>query len=329
MTKLYSLFSNEVIDTAQKVVELNQVVVNQDGVQSVVINIYNFSNRDGYQYEILDIRTLKSFRTQIIRPLSNKFGIGTYYDDKNPTFLSNEEVADLIKKMNVRIKLETEEAEIKRVEREATEAKGKEWLNNNLPHDAKAIIVACFIGCDYNPNADYQDYSASQYKILGFSTSVKTYFAELRKYAGNFKKTEFLQEEAEHLERRERKGSYLGNVIGWVIKKVVIQNREEFIHTWSYRAGNPDNIFIKDSQLSLIPTQVKIDLENLKFEIVQYSEKCIALFGDTKPIKDKLGDRNGLNGKFNPRLTHNGIKTAGWIFLKSKEEDLKTFLGEI
>jgi hypothetical protein len=43
----------------------------------------------------------------------------------------------------------------------------------------------------------------------------------------------------------------------------------------------------------------------LQFEIVDYSEKAIALFGDTKEIKDLL---KAMGGKFNPRLTYNGDK---------------------
>lgn len=61
----------------------------------------------------------------------------------------------------------------------------------------------------------------------------------------------------------------------------------------------------------------------LCFEIVDYSEKAIALFGDTKAIKDLL---SAMGGKFNPRLTHNNEKRAGWIFSKTKREELNTVL---
>ena len=53
----------------------------------------------------------------------------------------------------------------------------------------------------------------------------------------------------------------------------------------------------------------------LHFEIVYYSEKSIALFGDTKEIKDLL---KAMGGKFNPRLTYNAGKSTGWIFGLSK-----------
>jgi len=64
--------------------------------------------------------------------------------------------------------------------------------------------------------------------------------------------------------------------------------------------------------------------DNLHFEIVDYSEKAIALFGDTKPIKDLL---SAMGGKFNPRLAYKEGKKAGWIFSKAKREELEGVLS--
>ena len=47
--------------------------------------------------------------------------------------------------------------------------------------------------------------------------------------------------------------------------------------------------------------------------LIDYSEKAIAVYGDTKPIKDKL---LSLGGKFNMNLTISGVKRPGWIFSK-------------
>lgn len=57
---------------------------------------------------------------------------------------------------------------------------------------------------------------------------------------------------------------------------------------------------------------------NLSLEIVEYSEKAIAVFGDTKPIKDVL---KNLNGLFRANLTYKGERRAGWIY--SKKQELK------
>lgn len=52
-------------------------------------------------------------------------------------------------------------------------------------------------------------------------------------------------------------------------------------------------------------------------EIVDYSEKAVAVFGDTKAIKEQLKE---LGGRFNPALNYNGGKRAGWIFSKKQAD---------
>lgn len=58
-------------------------------------------------------------------------------------------------------------------------------------------------------------------------------------------------------------------------------------------------------------------------EIVDYSEKAIAVFGNTKAIKDQLKD---LGGHFNPSLNNNGEKRAGWIFSKKQADKVKELI---
>lgn len=55
----------------------------------------------------------------------------------------------------------------------------------------------------------------------------------------------------------------------------------------------------------------QVEVKAGQVQIVDYSEKAIAIIGDTKPIKDKLKE---LGGKFNFRLSCG----AGWIFPKTK-----------
>lgn len=59
-------------------------------------------------------------------------------------------------------------------------------------------------------------------------------------------------------------------------------------------------------------------------EIEDYSEKAIAVFGETKAIKDEL---KKLGGKFNPALKHNGEKRAGWIFSKKQADKVRALLA--
>ena len=53
--------------------------------------------------------------------------------------------------------------------------------------------------------------------------------------------------------------------------------------------------------------------------VIEYSDKAIAVIGDTKPIKELL---ISLGGSFNPRLSCG----AGWIFSKKKLEEVQTAL---
>ena len=55
-------------------------------------------------------------------------------------------------------------------------------------------------------------------------------------------------------------------------------------------------------------------------EIVDYSEKAVAVFGDTKAMKGRLRE---LGGRFNPSLNHNGERRAGWIFSKKRADKVK------
>lgn len=67
------------------------------------------------------------------------------------------------------------------------------------------------------------------------------------------------------------------------------------------------------------PVFEAIEVKAGEVSIVDYSEKSIAVIGDTKPIKDKL---KKLGGKFNFRLSCG----AGWIFQKSKLEEVQKLL---
>lgn len=338
MTKLYSLFGGTTTDTEVKAVEVNQVL-QMEGYSYDRYVVHKITHNEyGYHYHLINLRTLDMQQSEIIKPLSQKFGIGMYYDENNIEFMTEEEVDELRakaqeKKVN-RIEKEREEEK----QREAVRVVGRKWLDENLPEDAQAIIIACLKQDESDSQTDYYASRTTRTVILGFSKHKRDIFSEIRKYASNFEGTSHLAEYNEDYEHREKysmgKGYYLGKSYysGWIIKKAPIYNRENTINEFSYVAGCPDGIYIKpkrdkaknDTEVQTIeqPTQV-IESENLSFEIVDYSEKAIALFGDTKEIKDLL---KAMGGKFNPRLTHNNEKQAGWIFQTSKREELETVL---
>lgn len=59
-------------------------------------------------------------------------------------------------------------------------------------------------------------------------------------------------------------------------------------------------------------------------EMVDYSDKAIAVFGDTKAVKEQLKE---LGGRFNPSLNYNGEKRAGWIFSKKKADEVRNLMA--
>jgi len=60
--------------------------------------------------------------------------------------------------------------------------------------------------------------------------------------------------------------------------------------------------------------------------IVDYSERAIALFGETSQYKDNI---SAIGGKFNASLKNNDQKLAGWIFPKSKKSEVEKLLNSI
>ena len=73
-------------------------------------------------------------------------------------------------------------------------------------------------------------------------------------------------------------------------------------------------------------TQAGVINMTAAIRIVRYSEKSVAVFGDTKAIKEQL---KTLGGRFNRGLMDpaSGMKAPGWIFSWKKEKILETELG--
>jgi hypothetical protein len=168
---------------------------------------------------------------------------------------------------------------------------------------------------------------------LGFSRHVRDLFGEMRKYAPNFEETAYLAEENEDYEQREKysggAGYYLGahRHRGWIIRKERIGDRGRFIERFAVIAGDEDNIHVKavpTTTATTEPKQTATETITGTFQIVDYSDRAIAVFGDTMAVKEAL---MALGGRFNKFLTLNGQRAAGWVFQKSKEQELRGLLA--
>lgn len=83
----------------------------------------------------------------------------------------------------------------------------------------------------------------------------------------------------------------------------------------------------KDEVAAIAKSNERILQKEVKdIYIVDYSDKAIAVLGNTKPYKELLGS-NGLGGRFNFALTVDNERVAGWIFPKKRLDEVKTKLG--
>lgn len=329
MAKKYLLFAGKEIDTDKQTVEVNQVI-QLEGYSYDKYVVYEIAkNQWGITYKLINLRTKEFGTSDLIRPLSEKIGIGHYYNDKNPQFLDAFEVAILREEAQAKAKAEQETEQQEKQRREQVSAIGRERLKGIIPTDAQAVIIACERKDESDSQTDYFASRTVRTVILGFSTHTKNNFQEMRNHAENFEETAYLTEKNEEYEHRENytggHGYYLGEskYNGWIIEKERIYDRECFIREYAYTAGDEANIRIKAVPQTAKPTQTA-DVLTGNYTIVDYSEKAVAIFGDTKTIKEQL---SALGGRFNMYLTLNGKKCAGWIFQKSKEDDLRKLVN--
>jgi hypothetical protein len=314
-------------DTSKQAVRENQIIVYYgQGLFVIRFAVYKVERRDdGWIYHLINVGTREIRQTDMVRTLNDRFGIGYYYDDENQEFMDAFEVAVLRNEAGRKAaaKREAQQKEDRRIEQ--LEAAGRERLQKLVPDDAKAVIVAKLRKDDSDLMTDYFGYSTVRTVILGFSNHTKDLFLEMRKFAANFDETAYLSEKNRKYEHREKYtgggGYYLGKSnYGWIVKKIrYCEDKDGIIRAFAQTAGDEANICVKVREATSDTTEAVAG----DFVIVDYSEKAIAVFGDTRQVKDRL---KALGGRFNPKLSHEGGKRAGWIFSKNKENELRNLL---
>ncbi|WP_165027312.1 hypothetical protein [Dysgonomonas sp. ZJ279] len=98
MNKVYLLASRQTIDKDQQAVAINQII-RMEGYSYDKYVVYDITqDRWGVHYHLINLRTFHFDTSEIIRPLSQKFGIGMYFDEHNIVFKTDEEVAEILAK---------------------------------------------------------------------------------------------------------------------------------------------------------------------------------------------------------------------------------------
>lgn len=330
MGKVTLLFAGKSYDTDVQNVRENQIVI-FDGPYNmrqrmVVAGIAH--TQSGYNYRLIDPETAEEHTADLIRPLRDKFGIGHYYDDEHPEFMDASEVAALRTRADA-LKAEQEAARRAAADdAERLRTIGAERLRQIVPDDAVAVIIGEQHESECDPYTDYFGSRIVRTVLLGFSTHTRDLFPEMRKAAARFEGTAHLAERNAEYEHREKysmgHGYYLGThrYSGWQVSKESCRDKEGIIKRFAVVAGNPENVCIENP--APVQNAAPETVADARVEIVEYSAKSIAVFGDTKPLRDTLRDLNGL---FRAYLTHDGTRCAGWIFSKRREQEVRSALA--
>ena len=164
MTKVHLLGANKSYDRSVQTVSVNQVVV-LEGYSYDNYVVYEVTrDKWGITYHLVNLRTHEFHTSDLIRPLSEKFGIGIYYDDANPRFLDPLETAALLTKAKEKKAEEEKKAKEVREEYERIAKIGTERLRPLVPTDAKAVIIGTLRVNECDSYTDYYDYSISENK---------------------------------------------------------------------------------------------------------------------------------------------------------------------
>lgn len=249
------------------------------------------------------------------RPISEKFGIGFYYDLDAPR-ATDEEIAQAIARGNDFIKEREEEKnraeeESKRAREEVLKKYGAIYAQPSGKYMTDAVLVAKHIRQDLTNAFPKQKFSVrkADYSTINIEWKDGPTREEVEQIAGKHER--ICSRDKWNDDLWEHNDTAFTSVFGGV----------DYI--FYYRETAPEN---KNVSLYTKPepkqnkTNKTETIEAKGVQIIDYSEKAIAVVGDTRAIKETL---KTLGGRFNAHLTCG----AGWIFSKSKEATIKEALN--
>lgn len=249
------------------------------------------------------------------RPISEKFGIGFYYDLDAPR-ATDEEISQAIERANNFIREREEEKnraeeESKRAREEVIKKYGAIFDQPNGKYMTDAVLVAKHIRQDLANAFPGQKFSArkTDYSTIHIEWEDGPTREEVEQIAGKHERIRTRDRWNDDL--WEHNDTAFTSVFGGVDyifydRETAPENREISLYTKPEPKQNKTN-----------KTET---VEAKGIQIIDYSEKAIAIVGDTRAIKDTL---KTLGGRFNAHLSCG----AGWIFSKTKEATLREALN--
>lgn len=247
------------------------------------------------------------------RPISEKFGIGFYYDLDAPR-ATDEEIAQAIERANKFIKEREEEKnraeeESKRAREEVLKKYAAIFDQPSGKYMTDAVLVAKHIRQDLANAFPGQKFSIrkTDYSTIHVEWKDGPTREEVEQITGKHER--ICSRDRWNDDLWEHNDTAFTSVFGGV----------DYI--FYYRETAPENreicLYTKPEPKQREPAKA-IKTEGI--QLINYSEKAIAIIGDTRAIKDTL---KTLGGRFNARLTCG----AGWIFSKAKELTLRNALS--
>ena len=246
------------------------------------------------------------------RPISEKFGIGFYYDLDAPK-ATDEEISQAIERANNFIKEREEEKnraeeESKRAREEVLKKYGAIFDQPSGKYSTDAVLVAKHIRQDLASAFPGQKFSVrkADYSTINIEWKDGPTKEEVEQIAGKHER--ICTPDRWNADLWDHNDTAFTSVFGGVD------------YLFYYRETAPEN-----REISLYtkpePKQSKTEtIEAKGVQIIDYSEKAIAIVGETRAIKETL---KTLGGRFNSHLSCG----AGWIFSKTKEATLREALN--
>lgn len=338
--KQYAAFQGQ---SPSYVIEPGQVVFTDGPYESQKRVIYEIERPGHYKTVTMDGQMLR--REDHIKPYSQKFGIGVYYNEGEKM-----ELPDVLKLVESAKKATADRDEAARIKHEQEQAdrlrkiKTGRAIISALPKGTEAVIVAEHRIDKSDSQSDYYAHHTDNIIYLSFSTHKRDLFAEMRKAAaksdiegiriyadadreGNTattwdNKTEYKDEHREKYSMGE--GYYLGasKYSGWVIRKIGVYGNGTDLLELLQRAAAEGRFLCNTEDNTPDPVNVeRVEVEPGTVQIIEYG-KGLAVLGAPREYADQLG-KNGLRGIWQPRLSCG----PGWIFPKNKLADLQALFG--
>lgn len=298
----------------------------------------------GDSWEIINLKTRQIRQADHIRHITKKFGIGTYWTDEK---MPEAELANLI--IEAQEKKKKDEARRDAAATLAAQVRagkieeGKKLVS--IPDWAKSVIVADHYQNDSDSMTDYFSTSITVRIFLAYSKTQRNNMAELRAACANFDEVKDFPAQADankeareyntpaaHTEGHSYLPDYYIGTGAWHGYKVTKdkyfdlsreENREQlYIAAAEGRYNIPETA--KAQPKTERPAEAAKKDERPApvsdgVRIVEYSDKAIAVTGNTRPLKDEL---KAAGGRWNPRLKCG----PGWIFSRRHEATVRAII---